>query len=151
MARPVVTFTNTSSATITSLNFGNVDASGQSSVVPIMVWNNKSGGSTLSNMTSVTITTKTFNGLNTGDTIPNGQGVVTGLYMTEECISQGDSSYTAIGGTTTAPIGSAAGGTGTINGTIGGDAAVVNLILTAPSNVVAGAVNFLLRVTYLYQ
>jgi hypothetical protein len=151
MAAPVITFTDSTSATLASLSFGNVDAGSTSAPVQVIIWNNKGGGSTLSDAVSVTLTTKTFNGLDTGDTVPNGQQVVTNLAVAEKCTSVLASSYTAIGGPTTAPIGSALGGNGTIKGVIGGDAAYVSLTITAPSNVTAGPAQFLLRVNYLYS
>lgn len=150
MSAPVITFTDSTSATLATLAFGNVDAGSTSSPISILIWNNKGGGSSVSNATSVTLTTKTFNGLDTGDTVPNGQQVVTNLAVAEECTSIGQGSYTNIGGETTAAIGSAAGTSGTILGTSGGDAAFVNLTITAASNITAGPVQFLLRVNYLY-
>jgi hypothetical protein len=151
MPAPVITFTDSTSSIISSLSFGNVDASSTSAVAEILVWNNKGGGSTLSNATSVTLTSKTYNGLDTGDTIPNGQQIVSSLLLGEQCVSQGDSGYTQVGGPTTAPIGSSAGGTGTILGRAGGDAAFINLTMTAPSNVTAGPAAFLIRVSYVYS
>lgn len=150
MSAPVITFTDSSSATLSSLSFGNVNAGTTSSPVSILIWNNKAGGSVVSNTTSTTITTVTFNGLNTGDTVQNGQEVVSYLVLAEQCTSQGDSGYTQVGGTTTAPIGSAAGGTGVIDGTVGGDAAYLNLESIVPNNITPGAVQFLIRTSYLY-
>lgn len=149
MPAPVITFTDSSSATLSSLSFGNVNAGTTSSVVPILIWNNKAGGSVISDTSSTTLTTVTFNGLNTGDTVQNGQEVVTYLVLDEQCTSIGGS-YTQVGGTTTAPIGSAAGGSGTIKGVVGGDATYINLKLVVPSNITPGAVQFLIRTSYLY-
>jgi hypothetical protein len=151
MPSPNITFTNTASSFISTLSFGNVDASSTSAVNSILVWNNYAGTNTLSSATNLTITTLTYNQLSSGDTIANGQEVVNNRAVAIQCTSQGDTGYTAIGGSTTAPIGSAAGGVGTILGSIGGDFAVVNLTITAASNITAGPVQFLLRVNYVYS
>ena len=151
MAAPVISLTNAASAVITSLSYGNVDAGSVSVPQTVLVYNNFGGTNTISSAVNMTITTKTYNGQNTNDTIANGQEVVTNLSFAVKCISQGDTTYNAIGGSTTAPIGSFAGGVGVIKGVIGGDAAVCLLTLQAPSNVTAGAVSFLLRCNYLYS
>jgi hypothetical protein len=151
MPSPVLTFTDTTSAALTQIQLGNVNASSTSAPFTFLVWNNKGGTQTLSSATTTTITALTYNGLSTGDTIPNGQEVVSNLAVGIQCTSQGDTGYTQIGGSTSAPIGSASGGTGTILGTIGGDNAVVNLTVTAASNIVAGPVQFLIRCSYVYS
>lgn len=151
MAAPVITLTNAASAVITSLSYGNVDAGSVSLPQTVLVYNNMGGTNTISSAVNTTITTKTYNGQNINDTIPNGQEVVTNLSFAVKCTSQGDTNYNSIGGLTTAAIGSQLGGVGVIKGIIGGDAATCLLTLQAPSNVTAGAVQFLLRVNYLYS
>lgn len=149
MAAPLITITNSSSATMSVISYGNVDAASSSGVQQILVWNNMGGSQQLSDAISCTITTKTFNKLDTGDTAPNGQEVVTDLMFHVECVSQGDSGYTAVGGPTTAPIGNSS--VGTIQGTIGGTCAVVNTQIVAPSNVSAGQSQYYTRVSFLYS
>ena len=150
MPAPVITFTDASSATLSSLSFGNVNAGATSSTTPILIWNNNGGGSVVSDTASTTITTVTFNGLISGDTVQNGQEVVTYLVLGEQCTSLSAPSFTQVGGATTGAIGSTVGGSGVIKGTVGGDAAAVNLRLVVPNNITAGPVQFLTRVAYLY-
>lgn len=149
MAAPLITLTNANSATLGTASYGNVDASSNSGIQQIYVWNNMNGSQTLSDAIQCTITTKTWNKLDTGDTVQNGQEVVTDLMFQVQCTSQGDTSYTAVGGPTTAPIGNAS--IGTIQGTVGGTAAIVNTQIVAPSTVTAGQAQFIIRVSYLYQ
>lgn len=151
MAAPVITLTNSASAVITSINYGNIDAGSVSAPQNILIWNNYNGANALSDAQNVTLTTKTYNGQNSNDTIPNGQEVVTNLSFALKCNSQGDVNYTNIGGLTTAPIGSTLGGVGIIKGVVNGDAASCFLTLQAPTNVTAGAVQFLMRINYLYS
>ena len=150
MPSPVFTLTNSASSVISSLSYGNIDAGSASAPTQVYFWNNFGGSTAISDAINVTLTTKTYNGLDSGDTVQNGQEVVTGLSFAEQCISQGDVGYTSIGGPTTAGIGSAAGGEGTIQGVTGGDAAIVNLTLSAPANVTPGQVQFLMRLNYSY-
>lgn len=150
---PVITFTDALSSNISSYNFGNAASGSSSTPVTLYVWNNKGGGTVVSNATSVTLSTVTLNGQTTGgtDTVANGQQVVNDLILALKCTSQGDSAFTAVGGTTSAPIGSSAGGSGVILGSVGGDAAVVEFELQVPSSVTPGAAAWLARVSYLYS
>jgi len=149
MPSPLFTVTDASSATITSVSYNNVNAGSTGGIVPLLFWNNKGGTSIISDAVQVSVTTKTFNGLDTGDTVANGQEIVTNLIFNIECTSQGDTVYTAVGGPTTAPIGNAA--PGTISGAVGGTYAFVNTKIVAPNTVTAGPAQFLIRLNYLYS
>ena len=148
MAAPIFTVTDTTSSTINSISYSNVNAGATSANSPLLFWNNQGGSSVLSDATNVTITTKTFNGLDTGDTIVNGQEVVTDQMLYVQCTSQGDTTYTPVGGPTTAPIGNST--PGTIQGSVGGTYAFVNTFIAAPTTVTAGPASFIIRVNYLY-
>lgn len=150
MASPNITMTDINSAALPSLQFGNVDANSTSDVQTVYIWNNQGGSQALSDATSTTITTKTRLGLDIGDTIANGQEVVTNLYLQKKCTSLSEGSFTPTGGPTTASIGSSVGGTGVISGSINGDNAIVALRIAAPSNVTQGPVQFIIRVNYFY-
>lgn len=132
------------------MNYGNCNAGSTTSVIPILVWNNQNGGQTVPDAVSCNITTVTFNGLISGDTIPNGQELVTNQYFQVQCLSQGDTGYTPVGGNTTHTISTSAGNLGDIPGTIGGGFAYVNTQIAAISTVTAGPVAFLIRCNYLY-
>ena len=149
MPAPVFTLTNSASSTISSISYGNVNAGKDSSVTQLLFWNNFQGTQTLSDAVQCSLTIMTFNGLATGDTVTDGQEIVTNTMFQEQCVSQGDSGYTAIGGPTTAPI-SDGSSPGTIQGIIGGSAAVVNTQIVAINNVTAGPAQFKLRCSFLY-
>lgn len=149
MPSPLITVTDAGSATISSLSYNNVDSGSNSGIITVLVWNNKGGSQVISDAVQATITTKTFNGQDTGDTVQNGQEIVTYTMLNTQCTSQGDVSYTPVGGPITAPIGNVT--TGTIQGTVGGTAARVNTKIIAVSNVTAGPAQFLLRLNYLYS
>jgi len=155
MSAPIITFTDATSATLASQSFGNCNAGSTTSPITVYIWNNKGGSTVVSDTAQTTLTTVTFNGLLTGDTVPNGQEVVNYSMLGVKCTSQGDTSFTQVGapsGTAvTAPIGGVAGGTGVIKGNINGDAAICQLQLVVPNNVTPGAAQWLGRVAYLYS
>lgn len=152
MPAPVITFTDASSGNLASLSFGNVDAGSTTTPVTLLVWNNKGGGTIVSDTASTTMTTKTFTGLDVGDSPANGQEVVTSTMLGVKCTSAGDSAFAQVGGSSiTHSIGTAAGGAGVIKGVVGGDAAVCVLQLVVPSNVTPGAAQWLGRISYLYS
>lgn len=264
MSAPVISFTDGSGSNLSSLSFGNCNAGSTTPAVTIRVYNNNGGGTAVSDTAQTTITTKTFNGLDTGDSVPNGQEVVTNKMLGVLCTSlqagisspaaptlttsttggtlaaatnynyritavnaygetlpspeasanvtttgttssitiswaavpgaasyniygrtaggelkivnvtttsytdtgavtpsgalptsnttAGPSTYTQVGGSAnTCPIGSINGGQGVIKGTAGGDYTALSLQLVVPSNVTAGAAQWLGRVSYLYS
>jgi hypothetical protein len=87
MSAPVISFTDGSGANLASLAFGNVDAGSTTAAVAIRVYNNKGGGTAVSDTSQTTVTTKTFNGNDVGDTVANGQEVVTDLILGVLCTS----------------------------------------------------------------
>src|SRR5574343_438350 len=136
MANPVITITDATSATITSLSFGIVDIDAISDEEVIWIWNNKGGATTVSDAISATITAKTYNGLNSGDTVPNGQEIVTDLILVVEVTSLGESAFTPVGGSTVHFIGATS--TGVLPGDVGGTRSVVNLRLNIPPDATPG-------------
>jgi hypothetical protein len=150
MSAPLFTVTDATSAVLSSVSYSNVNAGSVGGAVPLLFWNNKGGTQVLSDAVQCQLTTKTFNGLDTGDTVANGQEIVTNLILQGKCISQGDSAFTAIGGSnSTMPIGNAS--VGTISGAIGGTYANVSTQIVAPGTVTAGTAQFLNRLLYLYS
>ena len=107
----------------TSHSFGQVKAGNDSAVYTVEVWNNKGGSSPVSDVIEATVTVTDASGGNTVD-------VVTGKYMNVnvngETASGGSTLvWTAIGGTSKAPIRAAAytsasdsGGGGKFDGTV---------------------------------
>ena len=155
MAVPLFTVTDASTAVINSISYQNVNAGATGSVVPLYFWNNLGGTSVVPDAVQVSVTTMTVNGLITGDTVVNGQEVVSDEILQIQCISQDPAnpfpSFTPIGGDTTAPIGDGSQGIGVVSGSIGGTAAIVNTQIAAPNGVTAGPANFLIRLSYLYS
>lgn len=87
MSAPVISFTDGSGSSLASLSFGNCNAGSTTAPVTIRVYNNNGGGTAVSDTSQTTITTKTFNGLDTGDTVANGQEVVTNKMLGVLCTS----------------------------------------------------------------
>jgi len=154
MAAPIVSWYNAANDTQqTSWDLGVVDAGSVSADTQFLIWNNRGGGSAVSDMTNCTITTKDDAGGDTG-------ALVTDTWIEVQVDSMGESSFTAIGGTTTKAIeagGINTTGNQTIAGAINsGDLAAddnyagVTLHANVPATATAGSVNFLTRVSYQY-
>lgn len=151
MPAPIVSwYDSTNTTQQTSWNAGTVDAGSVGADTEFLIWNNRGGTTAVSDMTSCTITTKDTSGGNTGD-------VVTGLWVYVLSVKDNETTYTAIGGTTTHAISN-----GVTAGTISGAAnngttansnanyADVKLHLAPPSTAVAGVRQWLTRVSYQY-
>lgn len=155
MAAPIVSWYDQANANqLSSWTIGTVDAGTTSTDLPILVWNNRSGASAVSDMTSCTITTKDSNGGDTGE-------VVTNTWIQCKSISNGDTTFTPIGGSNNTKAIKAS-GTGVSAGVISGavnDGTYNNaknnfseLVLhaTVPLTASAGTQNFFVRVAYQY-
>lgn len=152
MAQPVISWYDATNVNpITAWNIGTVDAGHVSPDVSFLIWNNRGGGTALSDATQCTITTVDASGGNTGD-------VITDKWIEVKVDTMNESTFTAIGGTTTKDI--KAGGTNAGAGVIKGTAnngttqnsadnfAKVTLHANVPANAVAGNRSFMLRVSY---
>lgn len=127
---------------ITSINWGIIDKGSSSSELTIRIWNNYGGASNTDDATSCVLAVKTYLNLNTGDTVANGQEVVTEKFVSAKCTSRGDTTFTPIGGTTTLPIGYTSGSqvlSGNIS-TPANQAATVILKFTIPSDAEASSI-----------
>ena len=122
MATPIFQVYESCGTTVaTSHSFGQVKAGNESAEYTVEVWNNKGGSSVVADVIEATVTTTDASGGNTGD-------VVTGKYMNLNVngeASGGNPTWTAIGGTTKAPIRAAgytsaddSGGGGKFDGTV---------------------------------
>ena len=122
MATPIFQVYESGGTTVaTSHSFGQVKAGNESAEYTVEVWNNKGGSSVVADVIEATVTTTDASGGNTGD-------VVTGKYMNLNVngeASGGNPTWTAIGGTTKAPIRAAgytsaddSGGGGKFDGTV---------------------------------
>ena len=122
MSTPVFQVYESGGSTVaTSHSFGQVKAGNESAEYEVEVWNNKGGSTAVSDVIEATVTTTDASGGNTGD-------VVTGKYMNLNVNGEnsgGTLTWTAIGGTTKAPIRAAAytsaddsGGGGKFDGTV---------------------------------
>lgn len=99
MPSPVVTWRNfANNAAVTAWNIGTVDAGQSSSEFQVLIWNNRAGVSDVSDMQNVVMTTKDSTGGNTGD-------LVVDVWIQVKVNSLGESTFTAIGGTTTKAAG----------------------------------------------
>jgi len=154
MAAPIVSWYNAANdAQETSWDLGVVDAGSTSANKTFLIWNNRNGGTAVSDMTNCFVTTKDNAGGNTGELVED-------QWIQVQVDSMGESSFTSIGGETTKNI-EAGGPNTTGNQTIAGD--VNNAALTDEDNFAeatfradvdplasAGTVDFLLRVSYQY-
>lgn len=155
MPAPVVSWYNAANTASVSLyDLGQVDAGSTSTDTTFLIWNNRGGNSSLSDMTSTTITTKDSTGNNTGD-------LVTNTWIKARIPSDAAGVFAAIGGTTTKSVKSDGGSTaGVISGASNDGNTVttatqnnfctVTLRAVVPSTATAGNIDFLTRVSYQY-
>ncbi|MBW7474080.1 hypothetical protein K0T92_04945 [Paenibacillus oenotherae] len=153
MPQPTISWfnaTNTNEAT--SWQIGQVDAGSTSADRTFLIWNNRGGATELPDCSATTITTKDIAGGDTGE-------LVVDKWIKARVDSMSETSFTAIGGTTTKAVkagGTAPAGTikGSINdGTIANSAAnfaQVTFHATPTAIATAGSTDFLLRLTYTY-
>lgn len=151
MAAPVFSYTDDHENVITSLDFGTVDAGTTSAETEIHIYNNRSGASSIAEAVNCTLTTKTYNGLDTGDTIQYGQEIID--YQIIEAkntsLENPDTTFTKIGGTQTFGVGASS--RGTIPSTpAGSNFAIVKLRAAVPSFATAVSALFLIRIQYQY-
>jgi hypothetical protein len=140
MVAPVITWWNaTDTSQYSSYSWGTVDAGSISSDNTFNIWNDKGGSAGSSTATSVTFTAKDSAGGDTGE-------LVTGKWTEVKCTSYGDTTFTAVGGTTVKEIGYSTG----VQTIPSNQKAVCVVHINVPSNATAGTVNFKLRVSYTY-
>ncbi len=151
MAAPIIAwYDSTNTTQQTSMDFGTVDAGSVSDVIELLIWNNRGGGSAVSDATSCVVTTKDTQGGNTGD-------VVQDRWEEAQDEKEATPSFVAIGGDTTRPVGngvtpqviSGAANDGT---TVNSPAnfADVSFRWRVPAAATAGLRNWLTRLSYLY-
>jgi len=147
---PIISFTDSNNTSITSLSFGGIDAGSTSDPIEIHIWNNKGGTPNVPNTTNTRITTKTYNGLDTGDTVPNGQEVVTYkmIQVKNISLSTPETFYTSIGGPDSHAIGAST--SEIIEGASPGGLCVLQIRAEIPTNATSGNIQFLIRVLYQY-
>jgi hypothetical protein len=146
----------------TNWAIGTVDAGSESAVFRALIWNNRGGGSPLSDMVNCAITTKDTSGGNTTE-------VVTGKWIQVQVNSAGEGVFMAIGGTEGValpggltghehPIKAQGGPNGEISGAANDGTKVnsalnfadVSLKAAVPLTASAGSTNFLVRIAYQY-
>jgi len=151
MTAPIVSWYNSTNDTQqTSWDVGVVDAGSVSAETQFLIWNNRGGGTAVSDMESCVITTKDTGGGNTGD-------VVAEKWVEVKVDELDETGFTAIGGTTTHPIGngitaqviSGAANDGTL-ANADANYCLLTLRWAPPSTATAGERNWLTRVSYQY-
>lgn len=99
MAAPIVSWYDAeNTAQQTTWDTGVVDAGSVGPDTQFLIWNNRGGGTSVSDMESCVITTKDTQGGNTGD-------VVVERWVEVRVDELGEMSFTAIGGTVSHPFG----------------------------------------------
>jgi hypothetical protein len=157
MPAPVLTLTDDNNNPLSVINFGVVDAGNQTGGTIIRIWNNQANVSNISDAINPQLTTKTYNGLDSGDSIQNGQEVVTNQMIGAQCLSSGQTSYLSIGGQNSLAISNLPStGNGSLvipaTSTAGSPQySRVQLRAVVPPSATPGNINFLLRVTYQYS
>lgn len=153
MPAPIISwYDSTNTTQLTSLDFGVVDAGAVSADIRVLIWNNRGGGTAVSDATSCVVTTKDTQGGNTGD-------VVVEKWVEAQDNKEATPTFVAIGGTTTRPV---AGAPGTNPQVISGAAndgttanspnnfADVSFHWRVPATATAGQRQWLTRLSYQY-
>ncbi len=154
MATPVLSLTQQDNTPLSVMNFGVVDAGTNSGGSIVRIWNNLANSPNIAAASNPAITTKTFNGYDSGDSIPNGEQVVTQQFIQVLSLSTGATQYVPIGGPNTAPIGDAVQQAGnpppplqiSPNGY-----AEVQLRANIPQSAQPGNINFIIRVSFQFS
>jgi len=152
MQAPVFTLTDTQNNAIPVMNFGVVDAGNQTGGFAVRIWNNQTNSQNIADANNTTLTTKTLNGFDNGDSIQNGEEVVEFTMLQVQCTSIGETAYTPIGGPQTHPIGSqpVVNSGGGVTSIPSGAYAQMLLRANVPQTATPGSINFLIRVNYQY-
>jgi len=151
---PVLTLTDSNNTVLSTLNFGVVDAGNYTGGVRVRVYNNLANAAGISDALNPTITTKTYNGLDSGDSVANGNEVVINQMIQVQCLSAGQTTYYSIGGpnvqsiSDTPPQSGNAAPSPVIHSNNYADCL---LRAQVPSSATAGNISFLIRVAFQYN
>ena len=151
---PVLVLTDSNNTVLSNLNFGVVDAGNQTGGVRVRVYNNLANAKGISDALNPSITTKTYNGLDSGDSVANGNEIVINQMVQVQCLSSGQTSYYSIGGpnvqyvSDTPPQPGNAAPSPVIHA---GNYADCLLRAQVPSSATAGNISFLLRISFNYN
>ena len=154
MSQPILTLTDINNNTLPVAQFGVIDAGAQSGAFPIRIWNNINNAAGISDAINPSLTTKTYNGLDSGDSVQNGVQVVQNQFIQVQCTSSGETQYTPIGGPAGHLISDSppAAGNPTPPPTIhSGNYAQCLLRAVVPTSATSGNINFLLRLFFSYS
>ena len=154
MAQPILTLSDSNNSTLPLFNMGVVDAGNQTLGFSVRIWNNQAGANNISDAINPTITTKTYNGYDSGDSVQDGEELVVNQYIQVQNISAGQTSYSAIGGPNVLSISDSAPqpGNSPPPPVIHSNSFAACLIRCAvPASATAGNISFLFRVAYQYQ
>lgn len=147
MAAPVVTFYEDDDLTELNnsnpLDFGTVDAATTSDEIEFHIWNNKGGGTIVSDMENVRITEVTKNGLSSGDGAANGEEMVEDKWLLIKSLTNSETTFTAVGGATTHTLDD-------ISGAVSGACHEVVGKVAIPSDATAGQIESKTRILYQY-
>jgi hypothetical protein len=150
MPAPVISFTDASNNPITSINYGTVDTGSSSAIVTIRIWNNKGGGSLVSDAEECRLTTwddtshNSNNNVNGADSKPRPWCRQT--YYDSTPVS--DTWANAWGANN---MKSRPGNNGKIGGGVGGHYAEVQTYVSVPPSASPGAVSFVWCFHYAYS
>jgi len=151
---PVLTITDINNTVLPTLNFGVVDAGNETGGVRVRVFNNLANAAGISDALNPTITTKTYNGEDSGDSVANGNEVVVNQMIQVQCTSSGQTSYFSIGGPNVQSISDSpplSGNTPPPPTIHSNNYAECLLRAQVPASATAGNISFLIRVAFQYN
>lgn len=151
MQAPVFTLTDTANNPISVINYGVVDAGNQTGGMAVLIWNNQSNTPNVSNANFTTVTTKTLNGFDNGDSVENGEEVITYTMVQVQCQSTGEITYSPIGGAQDHPIGNVPVANNNPTSIPSNSYAQCLFRIVVPQTATPGSINFLTRINYQYS
>lgn len=151
---PVLTLTDNNNTVLPLFNLGIVDAGNETGGFSVRIWNNLANATGISDAINPSITTKTYNGYDNGDSVENGNELTVNQYIQVQNISAGQTSYFAIGGAHVQSISDSPPQPGNnppppvIHSN---NYAACLLRASIPASATAGNISFLIRVAFQYN
>jgi hypothetical protein len=159
---PVLSLTDPNNIVLNTLNFGVVDAGNLTGGIKVRIFNNLANAAGISDALNPTITTKTYNGEDSGDSVSNGNEIVVNQMIQVQCTSAGETAYSPIGGPNVHSIADSPPQSGNLaplptihayndSSTNTNNYAELLLRAQVPPSATAGNISFLIRCSFQYQ
>ena len=154
MNSPILTLCDSNNTILNTLNFGVVDAGNVTGGVRVRIFNNLANAANIADAINPTITTKTYNGNDNGDSVANGNEIVVNQMIQIQCTSSGQTAYASIGGPNVQSISDSppqSGNTPPPPTIHSGNYADCLLRAQIPPSATAGNISFILRCSFQYS